>query len=1068
MSKLKIITWNVRGLGRTEKIRVVARLVSTEKPSFLLLQETKLNVCRTGLRRKLGANFLRSCSSVSSDGSAGGLMCLWNEDLFEVSSEHKQFKFMALTRKFKLSNFDCVIINVYGPLVDADKEEFFREFLCFVSSLTVPVCIGGILMPISFLRRNVDLLITDEEGFAGVVENSIANARIENESRGIFSLLEETKLAIRNYPRSNLRGFSLAISELETKINGIKLKFQSGGISAQEREVLDISRKELWILHRKEETLKVGGVVISDPEQLRGHIYDYFKAVYTSNSTLEVEDMDLNFAKLSHDQMKVLERKFAEQEVWEAVFQSDSSKSSGPDGFTMGFFKKFWPNLKVFIMKFVEDFYNGRNWEHGVNHAFITLIPKIRNPKSIEDYRPISLVGSLYKIISKVLSRRLVSVNKDVISPSQFAFIPGRQLHECAFLANEAIDYWRKKGRKCVFKVDFRRAYDSMEWPILLRLMKVMGFGDKWISWIKFCISSASISVLVNGSPIEEFKMGKGLRQGCSLSLLLFNIVGELLNLMLVKAAACGLFEGFSIGREDNLFILTHLQFADDLIIFCRDSPTQILNIRRVLNIFSLMSGLSLNLSKSKLYGVNLEDELLKEWASVVGCGMGALPMTYLGLPIGTTKNSELLWEPVIQNFSTKLAGWKASSLSLAGRLVLVKSVLSSLPIFFMPIFKIPPKGGLGVLDLSLINRVLLGKWVWKFANEKESQWKNMLCCKHNISNLSLSISTAVSSQDSWTWRGIRNNYERKDEIGDCLRSNSKLQVGSGRSIAFWNDVWWMVDDFLAWSGKGDGLFSAKSCRLTISGSTRGNFQWSKWVWSGLVPPRVQTFLWQLSHHKVAVRVELKKRGVPLENVLCPLCLKDEETIQHLFLLCPVVRELWNRFLRLWDVLSVLPKDPQSFLCSWSHFMASSSIWKFIPGVVLWSTWKARNYVVFENGNLDMAVLFFISRFRLAKWLLAKYPQANIQFDLLGGIGGILKDSNGSDLISFSTAVGPGPPMLAELKAIKEGIDLFLSSQWAARGRLVLESDCSTVLEWILRPVTALLFSGPSLGIFVP
>ncbi|KAE8713963.1 EMB2410 protein [Hibiscus syriacus] len=157
-----------------------------------------------------------------------------------------------------------------------------------------------------------------------------------------------------------------------------------------------------------------------------------------------------------------------------------------------------------------------------------------------------------------------------------------------------------------------------------------------------------------------------------------------------------------------------------------------------------------------------------------------------------------------------------------------------------------------------------------------------------------------------------------------------------------------------------------------------------------------------------------------------------------------------------------------------------------------------RNSVVFENGKLDLALLFFISKFRLANWFLAKYPKANIQVDLLvgdprladtigvcppklrkdtcwhppppdffkfnvdgavrsdglqGGIGGILRDSNGSKLISFSTAVGPGPPLFAELKAIKEGIVVFLSSHWAGKGRLVIESDCSKVVDWILRPI---------------
>ncbi|XP_039034276.1 AP-2 complex subunit alpha-2-like [Hibiscus syriacus] len=646
-------------------------------------------------------------------------------------------------------------------------------------------------------------------------------------------------------------------------------------------------------------------------------------------------------------------------EVWEEISSSASDKAPGPDGFTMGFFKKYWPMLKEQIMKFVFDFYTGRKWDHGVNHAFISLIPKKLNPESLEDNMPISLVGSLYKIISKVLSKRLVSCIKDLVSPYQFAFIPGRQLLDCAFLANEGIDYWRKQGRKgVVFKIDFRRVYDTVEWPILLKVMKAMGFGEKWVSWIEYCLSSASISVLVNGSPTEEFPMTKGLRQGCSLSPLLFNLIGELLHLMVIKASDLGLFQGFDIGRSANPFLLTHLQFADDLILFCHDSLTNIHNFKRVLRIFSLMTGLHLNLSKSKLFGINVEDATLNEWANDIGCSVGCFPIDYLGLPIGAKKNSEVLWEPVLQNFNNKLAGWKAYSLLMAGRLLLIKSE--------------------------------------------------------------------------------------------------------------------------------DGLFLVKSCRVALSISQGVGFSWKRWVWSGLAPPRVETFLWKIIHKKLAVRNELKKRWVPMEDALRPLCKMNEETIQHLFFSCSVAGDIWNRMLKIWGIYTALPNDPHVLLSSWSDLNRKSNIWKFILGVVLWSIWKARNSVVFDNSSLDITSLFFLIRFRLARWFLAKFPNIQIQVDLLvgdssladrfgyqnthrsskqswqpppidfykfnvdgavkfdgmeGGIGGILRDCNSIILSTFSVSIGPGPPLLAKLKAIKKGLDVFLSSDWA------LSSSCRPLVR---------------------
>ncbi|KAE8690796.1 Phospholipid-transporting ATPase 3 [Hibiscus syriacus] len=248
-------------------------------------------------------------------------------------------------------------------------------------------------------------------------------------------------------------------------------------------------------------------------------------------------------------------------------------------------------------MKFFFNFYSGKDWDHGINHTFITLIPKVLNSGDLDDYRPISLVGGLYKILSKCLSRRL----------------------------RNWVDYWRKNGLKgCVLKVDFKKAYDSG----VGHFVSSNGENGIWFQVErldqKVCNHSFSF-VLVNGVPTEEFAMAKGLRQGCSLSPLLFNFIGELLNLLIVKAVEQGLFSGLVLGRGADALKLSHLQFADDLIMFCGASKTQILNVKRVLRVFQVISGLQLNLKKR--------------------------------LSLGATRNSTALWNPVVNNFMNKLAG---------------------------------------------------------------------------------------------------------------------------------------------------------------------------------------------------------------------------------------------------------------------------------------------------------------------------------------------------------------------------------------------------------------------------
>ncbi|GMI67616.1 hypothetical protein HRI_000430900 [Hibiscus trionum] len=137
-----------------------------------------------------------------------------------------------------------------------------------------------------------------------------------------------------------------------------------------------------------------------------------------------------------------------------------------------------------------------------------------------------------------------------------------------------------------------------------------MGFGSRWCGWIKECLESARISVLVNGSHTKTFSISKGLRQGWPMSPFLFNVVAEALSSFLSKAISKGLFNRFRIGTE--ALELSHLQFADDLIIFCGNSEAQVRNVVRLLKGFELASGLKINLEKSKLIGINVDSEKIE------------------------------------------------------------------------------------------------------------------------------------------------------------------------------------------------------------------------------------------------------------------------------------------------------------------------------------------------------------------------------------------------------------------------------------------------------------------------
>jgi len=276
------------------------------------------------------------------------------------------------------------------------------------------------------------------------------------------------------------------------------------------------------------------------------------------------------------------------------------------------------------------------------------------------------------------------------VSESQSAFIKGKQILYGILIANEVVDDAKRLNKELlVFKVDFEKAYDSVDLGYLDAVMSKMNFPTIWRKWILECVGSATASVLVNGCPTDEFPIARGLRQGDPLSPFLFLLAAEGFNVIMHEAVEAHLFNGYLIGHSDEVSI-THLQFADDTIIIGNKSWLNVRTMRAVLLLFEDVSGLKVNFNKSMLTGINISDSWLTEAALVMNCRRGNVPFTYLGLPIGGDPRKLSFWKPVVDCIVSRLSKWNNKFLSFGGRLVLLKSVLSSLPVYFLSFFKAP------------------------------------------------------------------------------------------------------------------------------------------------------------------------------------------------------------------------------------------------------------------------------------------------------------------------------------------------------------------------------------------
>ena len=303
-----------------------------------------------------------------------------------------------------------------------------------------------------------------------------------------------------------------------------------------------------------------------EPTRVKRYVKGYFESRFGVNERFRLNLDRVCFKTVTNDDNDMLCSNISKSEILD-VSQCDSSKCPGPDGYNFFFVKNNWDIVGEDIVGAIMSFQSTGFIPTGCNASFITLVPKKDNPSNLNEFRPIFLVGSVYKIISKILANRIKKVFPSVIDLNQAAFLGGRGILDSILVANETVDYLKKEKKSGILvKVDFEKTYYSVDWKFLYYMMKRLGFNGKWIKWIKACMESATVLVLVNGSPTEEFRPKRGLRQGDPLAPFLFIIVAEGLSGLVWEAKKANLFSGVEVGRERVQVDL--LQFADDTIFF--------------------------------------------------------------------------------------------------------------------------------------------------------------------------------------------------------------------------------------------------------------------------------------------------------------------------------------------------------------------------------------------------------------------------------------------------------------------------------------------------------------------
>nr|GEX27840.1 RNA-directed DNA polymerase, eukaryota [Tanacetum cinerariifolium] len=413
---------------------------------------------------------------------------------------------------------------------------------------------------------------------------------------GFDAMVEQTWRSFSHNDANRMIRFKKKIQDLKVRIRAW-IKDKRSSVSGEN----DSIKKELtcnsWSLCR--------GHWCTNPNKVKEAFFKHFEVRFKKPVNHRLKINFLFSKRLSDVQASDLERRVSRDEIRLAVWNCGENKSPGPDGYSFEFFIKYWNLVGSDLCDAVEYFFETESFPNGCNSSFVALILKITDAKFVNDFRPISLIGSVYKVVTKEI----------LDGP----FILNDLLHWCK----------RKKKQVMFFKVDFAKAYDSVRWDYLLDVLEAFGFGNIWRKWIQGTLSSAKASVLVNGSPTIEFPFHCGLKQGDPLSPYLFILIMISLNMSFTRAIDEGVFKDVHLHGSTSI---SHLFYADDVMFIGEWS-----------------------------------DDNLKECMS-----------------------RHNAWASTVDKLRSRLSKWKVKTLSIGGRLTLLKAVLGASPLYNMSIFKVP------------------------------------------------------------------------------------------------------------------------------------------------------------------------------------------------------------------------------------------------------------------------------------------------------------------------------------------------------------------------------------------
>eukprot|EP00253_Pinus_taeda_P009869 PITA_09869 len=675
-------------------------------------------------------------------------------------------------------------------------------------------------------------LWTERDGFIDIVKTSWAKSFTGSSSYVWEQKLKATKQALKEWIRKPAPNPTSQRKEIVQLLEALQVEMESKDITPtlldkevkiqcssfrsfrMEEEYWRIKYRSLWLkasdrntsfFHRQyrarlsknhiSEITIAKGQICKGFSQIKEAAESHFRHLYTAGNQgneEEIADLLSNIPLLvSPEDNSALSNPITEEEIIKVIWSMDSDKAPGPDGFTIHFYKTCWDIIKADLLKMIKGFMKKAKVGGGTNSTYLALIPKETNPETFARFRPISLCNASYKILAKLLANRIKPLLNRLISSNQGMLI----------------------------KLDTANAFDRVNRSFLYKVLHSYGFSTHFVNLIRACTDNPWITPLVNGRPTPFFQAQRGLRQGCPLSPFLYILMADSLSRNLSAEKAKGSLPGLKPSNSSPA--QNHALFADDSLLLGGASVRIAKAFDDVLKCYCRVSGASINKRKSEVYGWNIGQQELTSISKLFGFNSHAHweKIKYLGLPITNGFNKRSLWSEIINKMKSKITTWGGYWLTKGGKVILIKSVLSALPIYqasllFAPksvtdqiskilrdflwqggkgnqhkihlvkwdlVKRLIPEGGLQIRDPALVNLAMGGKILWNLFKDPKHPVIETLKSKyaHKVPLRNLQASQTINNTQVWKLCSKSLNF---------FKGKAYKIPGNGKQTNLWYD----------------------------------------------------------------------------------------------------------------------------------------------------------------------------------------------------------------------------------------------------------------------------------------